>query len=135
MGSNVLSPNEPRAGESLENFQESFLHLLTSPTHHHELAELCRRPVDLDEHDQERGNRVRVRGASGAGAGGHGDGEAGRVPHLRRLLTAATSSTSTTTTSSTNCVQLPLLVALLTDSLTSYLQLQGSRSLPLPPSQ
>ena len=33
-------------------------------------------------------DRVRVRGASGAGAGGHGDGEAGRVPHLRRLLTA-----------------------------------------------
>merc|ERR1711879_571053 len=43
--------------ESLENFQESFLHLLLSPTHHHELAELCRRPVDLDEHDQERGDR------------------------------------------------------------------------------
>ena len=33
-------------------------------------------------------DRVCVRGASGAGAGGHGDGEAGRVPHLRRLLTA-----------------------------------------------
>merc|ERR1711936_1129722 len=57
MGSNVLSPNELRAGESLENFKESFLHLLLSPTHHHELAELCRRPVDLDEHDQERGDR------------------------------------------------------------------------------
>merc|ERR1712038_589248 len=47
---------------------------------------------------------VCVRGASGARAGGHGDGEARRVPHLRRLLTAATSSTGTTTTSSTNCV-------------------------------
>ena len=33
-------------------------------------------------------DRVCVRGAGGAGAGGHGDGEAGRVPHLRRLLTA-----------------------------------------------
>merc|ERR1712047_92814 len=96
------------------------------------------RPVRSPLHqDRTSPDRVCVRGASGAGAGGHGDGEAGRVPHLRRLLTARnySSSTGTTTTSSTNCVQLPLLVALLTDSLTSYLQLQGSRSLPLPPSQ
>ena len=33
-------------------------------------------------------DRVRVRGAGGAGAGGHRDGEAGRIPHLGRLLAA-----------------------------------------------
>merc|ERR1712117_493601 len=63
-----------------------------------------------DRVDRASADRVCVRGASGAGAGGHGDGEAGRVPHLRRLLTAR-------------------------NWFYCYLQLQGSRSLPLPPSQ
>ena len=52
--SNVLSPNELRAGESLETFQESFLHLLLSLTHHHELAgENQRGGLDWNEGGEE----------------------------------------------------------------------------------